>query len=191
MWPRQPPWHGSSLSQMPVRATSIEELRDALGEKGVVVGYGTIRRFFARWSRWTIATDSLLAAMDVATAGATAVRMCGPRCSPARAPIPNSPSAARPARPGIRRANGRLRSLALGGFRPGVAIFTHRRGCAAFERGGARSADSLGRHKPDQPVAALTECADALALNVLEEGMLLGAIDNPEAEVVLVVGGHF
>ena len=27
---------------------AIEELRDALGEKGVVVGYGTIRRFFAR-----------------------------------------------------------------------------------------------------------------------------------------------
>ena len=27
---------------------AIEELRDALGEKGVVVGYGAIRRFFAR-----------------------------------------------------------------------------------------------------------------------------------------------
>jgi transposase len=27
---------------------AIGELRDALGEKGVVVGYGTIRRFFAR-----------------------------------------------------------------------------------------------------------------------------------------------
>jgi transposase len=27
---------------------AIEELRQALGEKGVTVGYGTIRRFFAR-----------------------------------------------------------------------------------------------------------------------------------------------
>ena len=27
---------------------AIEELRDVLGARGVVVGYGTIRRFFAR-----------------------------------------------------------------------------------------------------------------------------------------------
>src|ERR1700722_18437620 len=76
-------------------------------------------------------------------------------------------------------------------FRPGVAIFIHRRGCAAFERGDARSANRFGRHEPDQPVAALTDCADALALHVLEKGVLLGAIDLPEAEIVLVLDGHF
>ena len=79
----------------------------------------------------------------------------------------------------------------LGGFRPGVAIFSHRRGCAALERGGARSADSFGRHEPDQPVAALADCVDALALHVLKEGVLLRAIDLPEAEIVLVLDGHF
>lgn len=71
-----------------------------------------------------------------------------------------------------------------------MAIFTHRRGCAAFERGDARSAHSFGRHEPDQPVAALTDCADALALHVLEKGVLLGASDLPEAEVVLVADRH-
>jgi hypothetical protein len=77
-------------------------------------------------------------------------------------------------------------------FETGTAstIFAHYLGCATFERGGARSADSFGRHKPDQPVAALTDGADALALDVLKERPLLRAVDLPEAEVVLVTGGH-
>jgi hypothetical protein len=76
-------------------------------------------------------------------------------------------------------------------FETGTAstIFAHYLGCATFERGGARSADSFGRHKPDQPVAALKDGADALAL-VLKERPLLGAVDLPEAEVVLLTGGH-
>jgi hypothetical protein len=36
----------------------------------------------------------------------------------------------------------------------------------------------------------LTDCANALALHVLEKGSLLRAVDFSEAEVVLVTGGH-
>src|ERR1700722_11307731 len=80
--------------------------------------------------------------------------------------------------------------MGLGGFRPGVAILTHRPGCAAFERRGARSAHGFGRHEPDQPVAALADSADALALHVFKKGVLLRASDLPEPEVVLVTCGH-
>ena len=72
-------------------------------------------------------------------------------------------------------------------------IFTHRRGCAAFERGDARSAHSFGRDEPDQPVAAFWQIARTLlAFHVLKEGVLLGKSRSnlPEAEVVLVTGGH-
>jgi hypothetical protein len=71
-----------------------------------------------------------------------------------------------------------------------VASFVHRSRCAAFERGDARGADSFGRHKPDQPLAALTDCAVAFALDMRKERMLLGAIELPETEIVLVDGGH-
>ena len=72
-----------------------------------------------------------------------------------------------------------------------VTIIVHRSGCAAFERGGARSAHSFSRHEPDRLVAASADCSDAFALDVLKKGVLFGAIDLPEAEVVLVDGGHF
>jgi len=71
-----------------------------------------------------------------------------------------------------------------------VTIFFHRSRCAAFECGGATRADSLGRHKPNGTFAARASCSEALALDVLEEGALLGAIDLPKAEIVLVYGGH-
>jgi hypothetical protein len=39
-------------------------------------------------------------------------------------------------------------------------------------------------------LAALAAYVDALALDVLKEGALLWSIDVPEAEIVLVDGGH-
>jgi hypothetical protein len=63
--------------------------------------------------------------------------------------------------------------------------------CAALERGDARGADSFGRHEPNQPLAALADCAGAFALDMCKEGVLLGAIELPETEIVLVNGGHF
>jgi hypothetical protein len=72
-----------------------------------------------------------------------------------------------------------------------VTVFVHRSRCAALERGDARGADSFGRHEPNQPLAALADCAGAFALDMCKEGVLLGAIKLPETEIVLVDGGHF
>jgi hypothetical protein len=72
-----------------------------------------------------------------------------------------------------------------------VTVFVHRSRCAALERGDARGADSFGRHEPNQPLAALADCAGAFALDMCKEGVLLGAIKLPETEIVLVDGGRF
>jgi hypothetical protein len=40
-------------------------------------------------------------------------------------------------------------------------------------------------------LAALAVCVDALTLDVLKECELVWPIDVPEAEIVLVYGGHF
>lgn len=48
----------------------------------------------------------------------------------------------------------------------------------------------FGRNEPDEASAALAGDGDAFALDVLEEGALLRSIDVPEAEIILVDGGH-
>jgi hypothetical protein len=75
------------------------------------------------------------------------------------------------------------------GFRPGVAISSHRRGCAAFEGTDAGGAKRFGRHEPYAALAAITSFLDALALYVLKKSLLYWPVDLPEAEVVLVDGG--
>jgi hypothetical protein len=58
--------------------------------------------------------------------------------------------------------------IGLGGLRSGVAISTHRRGCAKFERGDAGGAKRFGRHERHGALAAITSFLDALALDVLK-----------------------
>ena len=70
-------------------------------------------------------------------------------------------------------------------------IFFQKSRCAKFERGGAGSADSFGRHKPDRPPATLACRADALALDVHKEGAFLRAIDLPVAKIIFVQDNHF
>ena len=53
------------------------------------------------------------------------------------------------------------------------------------------SAEGFARYEPSKTFATLAGRGDALAPDVLKEGALLGAIDLPEAEIVLVDGGHF
>jgi hypothetical protein len=66
----------------------------------------------------------------------------------------------------------------------------HRSRCAAFEGADATSAQGFRRNEPNQLFAAFASCADALPLDVLKEGALLWPVDLPEAEIVLVDGGH-
>ena len=49
----------------------------------------------------------------------------------------------------------------------------------------------FGRHEPYAALAAITNFLDALALDVLKKCLLYLSVDLPEAEVVLVDGGHF
>jgi hypothetical protein len=63
--------------------------------------------------------------------------------------------------------------------------------CAKFERGDAGGAKRFGRHEPYAALAAIAGFLDALVLDVLKKCLLYLSVDLPEAEVVLVDGGHF
>ena len=54
-----------------------------------------------------------------------------------------------------------------------------------------KGSDGFSRHEPNQPLAALADCTGAFAPDMRKEGVLLGAIELPETEIVLVDGGHF
>lgn len=69
-------------------------------------------------------------------------------------------------------------------------VLVHRNWCAAFDSRGTTCAERFGRHEPNDPVAALASCLEALSPNVLKEGALIGPVDVPEAEIVLIGGGH-
>src|SRR5262249_47195981 len=71
-----------------------------------------------------------------------------------------------------------------------LVIFAHRERRAAFDGADAGGTQGFGRNEPDQALAALAVYVHALALDVLKEGPLLWSIDVPEAEIVLVDGGH-
>src|SRR6185312_3283102 len=98
------------------------------------------------------------------------------------------------ARRRLSRANtGRLRR-AVGrpaGWRSFWSVLAHRGRRAAFERGDAGGAQRLGAHESHASLTALADLLDALALDVLEVGLLLRSVDVPKAEIVVVGGGHF
>ena len=55
----------------------------------------------------------------------------------------------------------------------------------------AGGAQRFGRHEPDGALAATTGFLDALALDMLKEGLLFRSVDLPKAEIIFVNGGHF
>jgi hypothetical protein len=71
-----------------------------------------------------------------------------------------------------------------------LSIFAYRRRSAALEGAQAASADGLGRYEPDRVLAALTNCVDALSLDMREKFALRWSVNIPVAEIVFIYGGH-
>jgi hypothetical protein len=71
------------------------------------------------------------------------------------------------------------------------SIFANRGWSAVFKRASTRGADGFVQHEPDRAFTPLTDCLDASALNVLKECLFLWSVDVPEAEIVLIDGGHW
>ena len=71
------------------------------------------------------------------------------------------------------------------------SVLVHRGRRATFERGEAGGAQRFGRHEPNAALAANTGLLDAVALDILKEGLLFRSVDIPKAEIVVEGGGHF